>query len=198
MQIRDISQEVFSCRVFPGDPAPEKQTLLSLERGDRCSLTAFSMCAHNGTHLDAPAHFVRQGRTVDRVPLSDAVGPAFVAAFDGPLTAADAEDTLAAARAADPASAERILLAGAVTVTAEAARVFAAAGVRLLGNESQTVGPEDAPAEVHRILLGADVLLLEGVRLADIEPGVWFLCAAPLNLGGADGAPVRAFLLRAD
>ena len=81
-------------------------------------------------------------------------------------------------------------------MTAEAARVFAAAGILLLGNESQTVGPPDAPKEVHLILLGAEVVLLEGIVLRDVPEGRYFLSAAPLNLGGCDGAPCRAYLMR--
>ena len=81
-------------------------------------------------------------------------------------------------------------------VTAEAAKVFQNGGVRLLGNESQTVGPEDAPMEVHKILLGAGVVLLEGVCLEKVEEGAYFLYALPLNLEGADGAPCRATLIQ--
>jgi arylformamidase len=84
---------------------------------------------------------------------------------------------------------------GKATMTAEAARFFAKKGIRLFGNESQTVGPEDAPMEVHTILLGADVILLEGVRLKDVSEGVYLLNAAPLNLSGADGSPCRAVLI---
>ena len=73
--------------------------------------------------------------------------------------------------------------------------MFADAGVLLVGNESQTVGPENAPMKVHLILLGAEVVLLEGIRLAKVPEGVYLLNAAPLNLGGADGAPCRAILL---
>ena len=58
MKIYDISQEVFSCAVYPGDPKPEKQRLCSTAAGDLYNLTAFSMCAHNGTHIDAPFHFL--------------------------------------------------------------------------------------------------------------------------------------------
>ena len=58
MKVYDISQEVFSCVVWPGDPAPIKQTLNSMDRGDLYNLTAFFMCAHNGTHIDAPSHFI--------------------------------------------------------------------------------------------------------------------------------------------
>ena len=65
MKIYDISQEVFSCNVYPGDPKPERKTLSSTEKGDLYNLTAFSMCAHNGTHIDAPFHFLSEGKTVE-------------------------------------------------------------------------------------------------------------------------------------
>ena len=191
--IYDISQELFSCHVFPGDPAPERQRLLSLERGDVCNLTALSLCAHNGTHVDAPFHFLREGKTVDQMGLEPFVGPCFLARHEGDVTAADAEKLLAAAR--ESGAGERLLIAGTATVTAQAARVFAEAKLLLLGNESQTVGPENAPREVHLLLLGAGTALLEGVVLDGIEEGRYFLSAAPLNLGGCDGAPCRAWLM---
>ena len=80
-------------------------------------------------------------------------------------------------------------------VSLEAAKVFAASGILLLGNESQTVGPENAPMEVHLVLLGVGVILLEGIRLSEVPEGVYLLNAAPLNLSGADGAPCRAVLI---
>lgn len=190
MKLYDISQEVFSCSIYPGDPQPEKQTLYSTETGDLYNLTAFAMCAHNGTHIDAPFHFLPKGKTVDRMDLSCFVGDCFVARFTGDLTATDAEAILAKAKGA-----QRILLAGDATVTAEAAEVFAASRIRLLGNEGQTVGPEDAPMQVHLILLRQEIALLEGIVLKDIPEGRYFLSAPPLNLGGADGAPCRAYLI---
>ena len=104
-------------------------------------------------------------------------------------------EILEKAKEQDPEAARRILIRGAAVVSAEAAEVFASSGLLLLGNESQTVGPEDAPMEVHLILLGADVILLEGIRLAEVPEGVYFLSAAPLNLSGADGSPCRAVLI---
>jgi arylformamidase len=74
--------------------------------------------------------------------------------------------------------------------------MFAEAGVVLVGNESQTVGPEDAPMAVHRLLLGVGTVLLEGIRLSAVDEGVYFLNAAPLCLGGSDGAPCRALLIK--
>ncbi len=190
MKIYDISQEVFSCAVYPGDPEPEKQTLYSTREGDLYNLTSFAMCAHNGTHIDAPFHFLSRGKTVDQMDLSHFVGDCYVARCRGDLTAEDAARILAAA-----ARAQRILIAGEATVTAEAAEVFAAAGILLLGCEGQTVGPEDAPMQVHLILLNREIALLEGIVLNDVPEGRYFLSAAPLNLAGTDGAPCRAFLI---
>lgn len=195
MKIYDISQEVFSCQVYPGDPAPEKRRLCSMESGDLYNLTAFSMCAHNGTHIDAPFHFLKNGKTVDAIGLDAFVGMAFVAEHQGIVSRGDAVEILEKAKEQDPEAARRILIRGAAVVSAEAAEVFASSGLLLLGNESQTVGPEDAPMEVHLILLGADVILLEGIRLAEVPEGVYILSAAPLNLSGADGSPCRAVLI---
>ena len=159
MKIYDISQELFSCRVYPGDPAPEKRLLRSMEAGESYNLTAFGMCAHNGTHIDAPFHFIRDGQTVDHMGLAPFVGQAYVAEHRGVVTAADATAILEKARREGKNAAERILIKGEAEVSCEAAQVFAEAGLRLLGNESQTVGPADAPMAVHLTLLGADVLL---------------------------------------
>ena len=195
MTIYDISQEVFGCRVYPGDPAPERELLCSTERGELYNLTAFRMCAHNGTHVDAPFHFLKDGKTVDEIPLEAFVGKACVAERHGTVSGEDARSILETAKRQDPEAAKRILIKGDAVVSPEAARVFAANRILLLGNESQSVGPEDAPMEVHRILLGAEVVLLEGIRLGAVSEGVCFLSAAPLNLSGADGAPCRAFLI---
>lgn len=195
MKIYDISQEVFGCKVFPGDPAPKRERISEMESGALYNLTAFSMCAHNGTHLDAPYHFLKEGKTVERIPLSKTVGLAFVAEKNGTVTAEDAESILRDARNASEEAAKRILIKGNATVSPEAARVFADAGLDLLGNESQTVGPEGSPMAVHLVLLGVETVLLEGVRLQHVPSGVYFLSAAPLSLSGADGAPCRAVLV---
>ena len=190
MKLYDISQEVFSCNVYPGDPAPRKQTLCATEAGDLYNLSAFSMCAHNGTHVDAPFHFLGEGKTVDRLGLDTFVGKCYVARHRGNVYADDAREILEKA-----AGAERILIAGDITVTEEAAEVFADARIRLLGNEGQTVGTEDAPMQVHLILLRREIALLEGIVLTDVPEGHYFLNAAPLNLAGCDGAPCRAILV---
>jgi len=190
MKLYDISQEVFSCTVYPGDPKPEKKTMCSIAAGSLYNLTAFSMCAHNGTHVDAPFHFLGDGKSVDQMDLNVFVGESYVARREGNVTASDAEAIHKKAKGA-----KRILLAGKVTVTEEAASVFASGDICLLGNESQTVGPEKAPMQVHKILLSKGIALLEGIVLKNIPEGRYFLSAAPLNLAGADGAPCRAYLI---
>ena len=195
MKIIDITQELFSCAVYPGDEQPVKKVVESIENGSICNLTAFSMCAHNGTHVDAPYHFYNNGKTIDQMDLSAFIGKCYVTHTEGDITAEKAEDILNKALKIDPEAAGRILIGGNVTVTIEAAKVFSKAGIVLIGNESQTVGPIDAPAQVHYELLGAGIVLLEGIRLREVKEGVYLLNAAPLNLGGCDGAPCRAVLI---
>lgn len=194
MKIYDISQEVFSCEVYPNDPKPKQEVLCSIENGDLYNLTAFSMCAHNGTHIDAPYHFLENGKTVDMIPLYKTVGLCYVAETNKVLTESDAKEIFDKAYKINPESAKRILLKGDAIVSRDAADVFAKHQIHLLGNESQTVGPEDAPMEVHKILLQNDIVLLEGIRLSDVPEGVYFLNATPLLLSGADGSPCRAIL----
>lgn len=196
MKIYDISQEVFGCKVYPGDPAPQKEVLSKIAEGSLCNLSAFSMCAHNGTHVDAPYHFYENGKTINTMSLEKFIGPAYVAEHNGIVTAEDAAAIIERARGLDRQSMKRILIKGKAVVSREAAKVFADAEILLLGNESQTVGPEDAPMEVHLELLGADIALLEGIRLSEVPEGVYFLNAAPINLGDADGAPCRAVLIK--
>ena len=195
MKIYDISQELFSCVVWPGDPKPEKKTLCSMDKGDIINLTAFSMCAHNGTHIDAPSHFINHAKNVDQIALSKFIGEAYVADFEGIVTAEDAQKIVDKANAISRKSAKKILLKGKTTVSLEAAQVFVKIGIDLIGNESQTVGPEEAPMAVHKLLLGAEVVLLEGVRLAHVPEGVYLLNAAPINLAGSEGSPCRAVLI---
>lgn len=193
MRIIDISQEVLSCRVFPGDDSPKGPLVKSMAAGELYNLSMIDMCAHNGTHVDAPFHFINEGKTIDKMPLDSFVGLCYVARCEGDVTASDASRIIEKAKAAG--AAERILIAGDATVTLEAAELFAKACLKLLGNESQTVGPVDAPMAVHKALLSKEVVLLEGVTLEGVAEGKYFLSAAPLNFAGFDGAPCRAYLV---
>lgn len=166
----------------------------SIDRGDICNLTRLSMCAHNGTHVDAPFHFINDGKTLEKMSLDFFVGDCYVTHYDGEIDEELAITILDKAKRAG--AGERILIGGKAVVTADAAREFAKAKIILIGNESQTVGPENAPMEVHLILLKEEIVLLEGVVLSHVPEGKYLLSAAPLNLAGCDGAPCRAVLIK--
>jgi arylformamidase len=175
MRLIDITQPLFECAVYPGDSAPTI-TRLKTVAADKYNLSDISLCVHNGTHIDAPCHFIEDGAGVGDLPLE---------VFYGKCVVAD-----------NPVAAERLLIKGDYVLTAEDARRLVAWGVRLVGVESQSVGPADAPLEVHTILLGAGIVPLEGLRLSHVASGEYTLAAFPLNLGAdCDGAPVRAVLL---
>lgn len=193
--IYDISQPVFGCKVYPGDPEPTKELLSDIENGGEYNLSAFAMCAHNGTHVDAPMHFLKEGRGIGSVALEKFIGPAYVGTVQGDVGEREARMLLQAAQKAYPGAQRRILIRGDATVTEKAAVFFADAGIDLIGTESQSVGPEDAPMAVHLALLRAEVVLLEGIRLSKVSDGAYLLNCAPLNLGETDGAPCRAILM---
>ncbi len=194
MKIIDITQEILSCRIYTGDPEPKAERLKNMENGEKYNLSAFSMCAHNGTHVDAPLHFIKNGKSIDQLPIDNFIGDCFVAVHNGNVTAADAAAILNKAKAAG--ADERILIKGEATVTAGAAKVFADYGIKLIGNESQSIGPENAPMEVHLILLEKEVVLLEGLVLKDADEGKYFLSALPLNIASFEGSPCRAYLIK--
>ncbi len=195
MKIYDISQEVFGCVVYPGDESPEKREVCKISNGDGYNLTCFSMCAHNGTHVDAPCHFIDNGISVDKIPLEKLIGNCYVTEFSGIMTAKDALNILSNADEYGQEGKIRLLFKGDAVITADAATVFSENGICLIGTESQSVGEINSPAQVHRILLDKEIVLLEGIRLSHVSTGIYLLNAAPICLGGTDGAPCRAILI---
>lgn len=188
MILHDISRELLGCPVYPGDPAPRLEPLCRLEWGDLCNTSALSACLHNATHLDAPRHFVREGADAASLPLDLCVGECSVAAFEGILLGAQAEEML-------PRLHKRVLFKGEMEISPSAAFVLGDAGLKLVGVEAQSVAGPEHTAAVHRQLLGSGMALLEGLDLSRVRPGDYFLFAAPLKIAGADGTPVRAVLV---
>lgn len=186
MRIIDITRELLSAERYPGDPEPKLNRLLQMSQGDSCNLGCIGMCLHNGTHVDAPYHFIEGGATAESLPLNKLCGGVKVVASAATLTRAAAQELIA-----DKPS--RLLIKGEAMLTAEAAEVFAA--LELIGVEELTVGGEGDTAEVHRILLSHGVAILENLELSEVEPGCYTLFALPLKIAGADGAPIRAVLV---
>ena len=193
MKIIDISQELLSCKVYEGDPTPEANRIIDMADGGVYNLSTLSLCAHNGTHIDAPLHFYRDGKSIDEMLLEYFVGECFVVEHSGDVLSTDACEMLE--KAQNVGVGKRILIKGNATVTEEAAMVFADADILLIGVESQSVGPLDSPMEVHKILLSKDIALLEGIVLNNAREGRYILNCAPLNIKGIEGSPCRAILI---
>ena len=165
MKIYDISKELFSSSVYPGDPAPEKELFYSTKEGDVCNLTRLTLGSHNGTHLDAPRHFFQEKHGADQIR-----------------------------KLLEPDT-RKLLIKGEILLTPEAAQVMAERKLDLIGVEGQTVGEGETQISIHRILLEAEVVILEGILLEEVTPGYYFLAAQPLKMEGLDGSPVRPVLL---
>lgn len=205
-RIVDISVPVRSGMPgWPGDPPVRLERLSSLEAGDAATVTFVHMCAHSGTHVDAPCHFGAGPGTTDDLPLDALIGEAFVveAGDDGPeITAAEVEPARGAARVLVKSRNSALWRSGRFEpgfrhLSDEAARALVGWGARLVGVDYLSVdGFGDGAAGAHRILLGAGVVVLEGLDLSAAAPGRWELLCLPLRLASCDGAPARAVLLR--
>lgn len=194
--------------VFPGNRAPERRAEMSRDRGDPANVSALSLGAHTGTHVDAPVHFLDGAAGVDELDLDTLNGPARVISVPGMRRIGP--DALSEH---EPRRGERLLLRtrNSDTVwyrhefepeyahlTAPAARLLSQRGIAAVGIDYLSIGGEEFDnEETHRILLGAGITVLEGLYLGDIAPGAYELRCLPLRIAGGDGAPARA-LLRAE
>lgn len=176
--IYDITQEVFSARVYPGDPHPVYRRIKDFAQGDQSTVTEITLQVHVGTHMDAPIHRINGGKGMDEVELHKCIGDALV------MDWADR----AQLKKAVP---QRILFKNCDMIDEETAQLLANAQVLFVGVEGQSVGDR----AVHRILLKNEVAVLEGANLQHVPVGEYTLFAAPMLLGGCDGAPVRAVLV---
>ena len=192
MKFYDISQELFSSNVYPGDKAPVYRRISDMADGKICNITEIEQNAHNGTHIDAPRHFIRDGITIEQIPLETLIGDCTVHTFDH--EAIGPEDI----RALKGKCSSRLLMKGNCWLDKGAAAVLEEMGIILVGVECQSMAEEKAPAAVHVEVLSRGIIGLEGLVLTDVPDGDYFLFAAPVKLGGSDGAPCRAVLMTKD
>ena len=180
--------------VWPGDPPVVVEPVARVRDGDAADVSRLELGTHTGTHVDPPSHFLPGTATVDALSLEVLIGPAVVAQFSpGPIDAATLEST------ALPDGSARLLLKtggddGAVTL--DGARWLVEHGVRLIGADTLSIEPGTDDYPVHRTLLGAGIVIVEGLDLAAVEPGTYQLVCLPLRIVDGDGAPARAVLMR--
>ena len=205
----DVSVPVRTGMVhWPGDPAFRRSLALDMAAGDVCTVSEISLGVHTGTHMDAPAHFIREGADMDTLPLGAVVGDARVIEISDERAIRVEELERAEVHAGErllfkTRNSERCWQTDAfiedfVYVSHEAAAYLAARRVQTVGVDYLSVGGfHHDMVETHRALLGAGIWIIEGLNLAAIMPGRYELVCLPLKLAGAEGAPARAILRRA-
>jgi arylformamidase len=204
----DISVPVSpSLPCWPGSPAIQFERSLDLEKGDIATDTTLRFSVHTGTHIDAPLHFLSDGKSVDQIPLEVLIGPVYVTEVPAQVEAITVNvlESLAL-----PADVQRLLLKtrnsllwrsgiqefdpNFVALTAEAAQWVVDRGMAVVGIDYLSIQRfADGPA-THQILLGAGVVVIEGLDLSQVEPGNYELFCLPLKLKGVEGAPARVIL----
>lgn len=191
MKIIDISKDVLNCEVYPGDPAPSLRKVKSISDECEYNLSKIDMCLHNGTHIDAPLHFLPNGNDITEIFPEVFFGPCVVVEADVEMiTGAFVEEYF-------PRNAKRVLVKsnGKAVFHESAASEISHLGYVLVGTDSMTVEPEGSDGRTHRMFMVDNIALLENLDLSKVKKGDYFLSAAPIKISGAEASPVRAFLV---
>ena len=209
MKIHDISLPISPVLpVWPGDPAVVLEQVASMDAGAHDNVSRLACSVHTGTHVDAPHHFMNDHRTVEGLALDVLTGPAQVVQIPDDVTVVTAE---VLEKAAIQPGTLRLLLKtrnsqlwrrgtkeffpGFVGFSVDGAGWLVKSGVKLIGIDYLSVAPYKQSVPTHRALLEVGMVILEGVDLSLVDPGVYDLYCLPLKLVGSDGAPARAILV---
>src|SRR5215469_12389182 len=201
----DVSVPIYAGMVhYPDNPSIEIDTITHVDKGDLCTLSRLTMGSHTGTHIDAPIHFLPGGTGAEEIPLENLIGPARVLEIKDPH-AVKAEEL----RVHDLDARERLLFKTSnsercwktsqfvpdfVSIAEDAASYLAGLDTLAVGIDYLSAGNP----ETHRTLLGAGVVILEGLNLTGISQGRYELLCLPLKILKGDGAPARVLLKVSD
>jgi arylformamidase len=209
MRIHDISLTVTpSLPTWPGDPKVELERVEKIEDGANANVSRLCAGVHTGTHVDAPFHFLSDGTAVDTLPLDVLFGAVQVVEL-GDLVDLITADVIQAAGLIH--GVERVLFktrnskfwahgetdfqTNFVAISADGAEYLVQQGIQLVGIDYLSIAPYKNSRPTHQILLKAKIVVIEGLNLSEIKPGVYQLACLPLKLGGSDGAPARTVLI---
>lgn len=213
MDIYDISLPISEdLPVWPGDPKAELRQLSSIKNGDSSNISQINMCVHTGTHIDAPKHFIDEGKTVDQLPLEKLIGEALVMALDDDVETIS-ETMLANHPQIDLLRQARKVLfktknsslwhthpgdfqADFVGIDASGAAYLSGLDLDLIGVDYLSVASFQEPSLPHQILLEKGIVLLEGIDLSKVAVGTYTLYCLPILIQGCEGAPARAVLFK--
>lgn len=208
MQTYDISVTIGPEMItWPGQPKVELERLEKIEDGSNSNVSKLIMSVHSGTHVDAPSHFLKDGKSIEELAIKTLTGRAYV--LDLPYV-----DTITAEvleKADIPPRTRRLLFKTRnssywvrrdntfqedyVGISADGAEYLVKRGVKLVGVDYLSVAPFKQSRPTHEILLKADVVIVEGLDLSKVEQGRYTMYCLPLKLAGIDGAPARAILI---
>jgi arylformamidase len=208
MRIYDISLAITpGMPVWPGDPGVELERVTEIAKGANSNASRLTLGVHSGTHVDAPVHFLDGDTSVESLALETLTGRATVV----DLPQAEVLDAATLGAAGIPPGTQRLLFktrnsaywtrgeksfqTDFVAVDAGGAEWLVSQGVRLVGVDYLSVAPFKQSRPTHRTLLGAGVVVVEGLDLSQVGPGTYTLYCLPLKLVGSDGAPARAILV---
>jgi arylformamidase len=210
MTIYDVSLTISpNLPTWPGDPGLELEKFASFDKGDHNNITRISSSVHLGTHVDAPYHFLKDGTTVEQLPLDVLTGPCYVVQLPDGIEAITAE---VLERTEITSEMKRVLFGTRnshlwargesnfqtdfVAITEDGAEWLVERGVQLVGVDYLSVAPYGDSVPTHTILLEAGVVLVEGLNLSNVMRGFYDLYCLPLKIAGCDGAPARAILIQ--
>ena len=208
----DVTYPIFENMTgWPGQPATEVEAISCMHCGDAARVSVLHMSVHSGTHMDAPSHFLSEGKDISRSPFGVGLGPVRVAsiACEGAVT----PEQLAAyeARTRPLQAGERLILRTPNSdhglwlqqpfdkeyhgISPAAADYIARRKLSLIGVDYLSVGPfYEGNPQTHRTLLGAEVCIIEGVDLRRITEGDYEMICLPLKIVGSDASPIRILL----
>ncbi len=191
MKIIDISKDITSCPIYPGDPGVSIRQASSLDRGDSCNLTEITTGLHNGTHADAPLHFISNGDSITDAELGNFIG--FCRVIETKEGALDEEYV----KTMFPDNEKRVIIKGhgKSYITGDGAKAAAEKGLILIGTDSLSVGIHGDQTAPHREFLTRKIAIVENLDLENADEGRYFLVAQPLKIGGAEASILRALLI---
>ena len=191
---------------YPHNTPFTLEPIKRIARGDSSNVSTLHMSAHTGTHVDAPRHFFDSGSGTEALPLDLLLGRARVIEVES-RTGIAAEDL----ERVDFSDDIRLLIKthnstfwgdatfhdDYVGVTDSGAKYLVGHGIKVVGVDYLSVEQfRNVGKPAHHVLLGAGTVVIEGLNLRDVEPGIYEMICLPLRIVGSDGAPARVVLRR--
>lgn len=213
MDIYDISLPITeSLPVWPGDPPVAIHQIFKIENGDSSNVSQIQMCVHTGTHIDAPNHFLNEGKTIDQLELDKLIGETLVMALDESVRTISAEVLANHLQSKLLKQTRKVLFKTKnssywhthqgifqedyVGIDTSGAEYLSKLDLDLIGVDYLSIAAYNDPDMPHQVLLQKEIILLEGIDLSEVPEGMYTLYCLPLLIAGCEGAPARAILVK--